>query len=103
MNTLNSNDLKMSIINLITKIDNIEKLKLLKKSAEQLSESLDVSLLDNNRPDFKRSTVEIDEGVSFQELLDEQNYKPISYQEFRELADQIEWEHSLEELLEALD
>lgn len=100
---MNSNDLKMSIINLITKIDNIEKLKLLKKSAEQLSESLDVSLLDNNRPDFKRSTVEIDEGVSFQELLDEQNYKPISYQEFRELADQIEWEHSLEELLEALD
>jgi hypothetical protein len=55
-----------------------------------------------NANDFD-GVVEIREGVSYEQILREQDYHPISYNEFRELADQIEWEHSLEELLEALD
>ena len=58
---------------------------------------------ERNENDLKSFTVEVDENISFQELLDEQDYKQISYEQFRKLADQIDWEHSLEELLEALD
>jgi len=35
-------------------------------------------------------------------IMAEQNYKPITYEEFRAKADEIEWEESLEELLEAI-
>ena len=40
-------------------------------------------------------------NVSFTQLIKEQNYQPITYQEWRSIADEIEWEASLEELLAA--
>jgi len=46
---------------------------------------------------------DVRQGVSYTQILAEQAYQPISYQTFRTLADQIEWEYSLEELLNALD
>jgi|GEM_PF-613985 len=100
---MSANDLKMNIINLITRINDLNKLKLIHKNVEELDESsveLDVS---DKRLDFREATVEIREGISYEQILREQDYQPISYQEFRALADQIEWEHSLGELLEALD
>lgn len=48
--------------------------------------------------------VEIREGVTLEEIMAEQNYKPTAkYEDIRKIADSIEWEHSLEELLEVLD
>ena len=44
----------------------------------------------------------IRENVTLEQIRAEQNYKPITYKEFREIADQIEWEESLEELLDAI-
>jgi len=44
----------------------------------------------------------IRESVSLEEIMAEQNYKPVSYEEFRAKADEIEWEESLEELLAAI-
>ena len=70
------------------------------KHTDQSSDDLNPS---GKKPDFRDAIVEIREGVIFEQLLREQNYKPLSYAEFRKLADQIEWEHSLEELLAALD
>ncbi len=93
----NTNDLKMDIISLVTKIDDVDKLKIIYKKAEQLNQKA------KSNKAFEDSSVEVDENISFQELLDEQDYKQISYEQFRKLADRIEWEHSLEELLEALD
>lgn len=55
------------------------------------------------KPKLEDAIVEIREGISYQQILAEQNYTPMSYEEFRALADQIEWEHSLDELLAALD
>ena len=40
--------------------------------------------------------------VSLEEIIKVQDYAPISYKEFRAKADKIEWEESLEELLEAI-
>lgn len=95
--TVNTNDIKMNIINIITRIDDADEL-------ERIYHSLEKEIADaRKQPDIKDAIIEIREGVSFKEILAEQNYKPISYDEFRELADKIEWEHSLEELLAELD
>lgn len=95
--TVNTNDIKMNIINLITGIDDAAELERIYHSLER--EIADVS----KKPDIKDAIIEIREGISYKEILAEQNYKPISYGEFRELADEIEWEHSLEELLAELN
>lgn len=100
---MNANDIKMSIINLITRINDLNKLKLIYQNVEEVDKSSVESAVSEKRLDFRDAAVEIREGVSYEQILHEQDYQPISYQEFRVLADQIEWEHSLEELLEALD
>ncbi len=95
--TVNTNDIKMNIINIIARIDDADEL-------ERIYHSLEKEKFNNiKKPDIKAAIVEIREGISYKEILAEQNYQPISYNEFRELADKIEWEHSLEELLAELD
>lgn len=100
---MNANDIKMDIINLISRINDLNKLKLIYKNVEQVDQIPSESDSTGEGPDFRNGVVEIREGVTFEQILREQDYQPISYKEFRALADQIEWEHSLEELLEALD
>lgn len=100
---ISANDIKMNIINLITRINDLNKLKLIYKSVEEMDKSSVEPEVSDKRLDFRDAAVEIREGVSYEDILREQDYQPVSYQEFRALADQIEWEHSLEELLEALD
>jgi len=41
-------------------------------------------------------------NVSLEQIMAEQNYKPISYKEFRKLADKLELEEPIEELLALL-
>ena len=54
--------------------------------------------------DFRDAIVEIRENVTLEDLIKEQNYKPCTYEEFEQVASQINWgEASLDELLEALD
>lgn len=100
---VNANDIKMDIINLVSRINDLNKLKLIYEKVEQVEKlSSEMSSLDK-QPDFREAEVEIREGISYEQILREQDYHPISYEEFRALADQIEWEHSLEELLQVLD
>ncbi len=94
---LNTNDIKMDIINIISKIDDADKLKRIYKNIEQDNVESDL------KPNIQDSFVKITEGLSFKQILEEQNYEPITYEEFRVIADQIKWDHSLEELLEVLD
>jgi len=35
-------------------------------------------------------------------MMKEQNYQPIAYKQFRQLADEIAWQESLDKLLEAV-
>lgn len=100
---MDANDIKMDIIKLASKIDDLNKLKLIYKNAERVDKLPNGSDSRIGKPDFTAAIVQIREGVSFEQILREQDYRPISYEEFRELADQIEWGHSLEELLNALD
>lgn len=54
-------------------------------------------------PDIQEAIVEIEEHTDYERVLSEQKYKPITYEQFRALADDIEWEHSLDEMLAVLN
>lgn len=54
-------------------------------------------------PDIQDAIVEIEGKVDYDKILKAQNYKPITYEKFRALADDIKWEHSLDKMLAALD
>jgi hypothetical protein len=95
--TANTNDIKMDIINIISKIDDVDRLERIYKNIER------DDFESTPKPNIQDAIVEITEGLTYKQILEEQNYKPITYNEFRALADQIEWEHSLEELLAELD
>jgi hypothetical protein len=95
--TANTNDIKMDIINIISKIDDADRLERIYKNIER------DDFGSTPKPNIQDAIVEITEGLTYKQILEEQNYKPITYNDFRELADQIEWEHSLEELLAELD
>jgi len=95
--TINTNDIKMNIINIISKIDDVDQLGNIYKSLEQYESE------NTPKPNIHDDLVEVTEGLSYKEILAEQNYKPISFEEFNVLAAQIEWEHTLEELLAELD
>lgn len=54
-------------------------------------------------PAFMAAITTLREDLTFEEILKEQNYKPISYEKVRALFDDIEWTETLDELLAALD
>lgn len=78
-------DIKIEIINRIIQIDDLDKLMAISKNVQEIEKT------------------GIKEEVTFEQILEEQNYKPISYEEFRAKADKIEWEYTLDELLAGLD
>ena len=45
----------------------------------------------------------IRKSLTIDQMVEEQEYKPIKADEFFNIANEIEWEESLEELLEMLD
>lgn len=100
---VSTNDIKINIINLITQINDVDKLKQIYKKITQVNKPTITESKESNNPNFRDAVVEIREGISYQEILEEQNYKPVSYSSFRKKADNIKWEHSLDELLSALD
>lgn len=52
-----------------------------------------------DKPSFRDAVKPIRKDVSFQELLAEQNYQPVSYETFRGMASEIGIEEPVEELL----
>ncbi|MEL6719335.1 MAG: hypothetical protein AAFO82_00400 [Bacteroidota bacterium] len=56
----------------------------------------------SSKPDIRDAIKPIRSNVSLEKLKKEQNYKRITYKEFRAVADKLEWDASVEELLEML-
>lgn len=79
---------------LLFKIDDVSLLKLIRQRLEilRLKKRKDT-------PAFMESVKPIRNHVSLEELMNEQNYNPITYQQFRKKVDNLEWEESWEELL----
>jgi len=87
--------LKSDIVKMLKNTTDIDTLKSVHYELENAKKSEpDMSFMEAVRP--------IRESVSLEEIMAEQNYKPVSYEEFRAKADEIEWEESLEELLAAI-
>ncbi len=55
-----------------------------------------------SKPDIQVAVKPLRSNVSLDDIKKEQNYQPISYKEFRVLADELDWEESVEELLAML-
>jgi len=91
----NAKKIKSDILKILSKVDDVN---LLKSVRNQLINS------DKEGDDlaFLKAVKPIRKGVSLEQMMKEQNYKPITYQEFRAKADNLEWNETLEELLEAL-
>lgn len=53
--------------------------------------------------DLRDAIVEWRKKVTFERLMEKQNFQPITYDRIQVIAGAIEWEHSLEELLVNLD
>ncbi len=102
MNTVKQ--LRSDILELLFKVKNIETLKTIHQQLEVIyknSESSEAEL--KSKPAFLEGVRPIRENVTLKVLMEEQNYKPCTYEEFREVADQIDWkEVTLDEMLEAI-
>lgn len=95
---------KIDLASRLFAIDNQVAIDLIEKAMEE-AEAVPLKV-EVEPPSLKLedAIVEIREGVTLDEIMEEQNYKPIAkYKDIKKIADSIEWEHSLEELLEVLD
>jgi len=88
---------KMRIIEMLTRIYDITKLH---QIAESLSSEQSLSAKEDL---FQSGGIEIKKANSFDEVFENQGSKRISYEDVLVGSENIEWEYSLEEMLEALD
>jgi len=79
------NEFKDFNTNFNKKINMVNDIQILKSDIVKMLKTVepDMSFMEAVRP--------IRESVSLEEIMAEQNYKPISYEEFRAKADEIEW------------
>ena len=95
MNT--AKQIKSEIQYLLTKVEDVEALEVIRQELEIIHRKND------DTPAFMEAVTPIREAVTLQQLMEEQNYTPCTYEEFREAADKVDWgEASLEELLVAI-
>lgn len=99
MNT--AKDIKLSIINAVIHIDDYNQLKAIYENVERVGDKDNLSQAENLSLD--EAIVDIREGVTIDDIVKEQNVKQISYKEIKEIAADMEWEQSLEELLAGID
>ena len=90
----NAKKLKSDILKILSKVDDVNLLKSVRNQLINSDKEESLSFLKAVKP--------IRKGVSLEQIVKEQNCKPITYQEFRAKADNLEWNETLEELLEAL-
>lgn len=88
------NDLKVDIIATVSQLTDIAALKEIRNNIEQRAASSTV-----NRSVWKGAETDLRVGVTFDQIMNEQNYKRSSYEAF--IADPLNeaWEVSLENLL----
>ena len=94
MKTLESR--KLDVIRLVMEVQNEE---VLSKFEDEVLKIKDNHTL---KPNIVDAIKPVRKNVTLEQLKQEQNYQPVSYQEFRQLADKIEIEEPIEELLAML-
>ncbi|MEL7220554.1 MAG: hypothetical protein AAGJ93_04495, partial [Bacteroidota bacterium] len=93
--------LQAKIIHLIHGISDINRLQEIHTDVQS---KLDVAAnKDLKKLPWNDSIVEMKERITFDDLVKEQGEKSLSFEELRSLADEIEWNCTLDEILEILD
>ena len=87
---------KLSIIEIIMGINNDAALKVIEDEALKIKDQV------SKTPNIFDAIKPIRSNVSLEQIKKEQNYKPISYKEFRKIADELALEEPIEELLALL-
>ena len=91
---MSANDVKIDLFNMINSISDIQTLIRMKVTLEsEMRPNDEISI-------WKGTDTEIRKNVTFEDLMSEQNYAPISFNEFQEIVQRGKWETSLDELLE---
>ena len=92
-------ELKLEIIEELMMVNNLWLLSSLK---EKLVEGKRAAR-DEKVPAFMEAAIVLRDDVSFDEIVKEQNRKPLNYDEVKAILNPIEWTESVDELLEELD
>jgi hypothetical protein len=95
-----ANDLKMNIISILSRINDLNLLRSINSSVEKISEQAPGK--ENTLP-FERGVTTIRKNLTADDIFAEQGNKSITFEEITEITKDIEWEHSLEDMLAALD
>lgn len=96
-----ANELQIEIIHLINGITNIQRLSAIHADIQS---QFDLALnKDSEELPWQNAMVNRKEQVTFNDLIEEQGKKSLSFEELRSLADGIEWSCTLDEILELLD
>ncbi len=90
--TIDTKDRKFKLIELVISTNNDEALE---KAEKILTEA-------TLKPDIQQAVKPIRSNVSLDDIKKEQNYQAISYKEFKGIAEELDWEESVEELLAML-
>ena len=90
--------IRTDIMEILSKIEDVSTLKSIHSDLVQKKETVKADI-----PLFMEAVRPIKEDVSLDEMIADQNYKPITYDEFRAKVDDLEWEETLDELLNALN
>jgi hypothetical protein len=88
---------KYKLIQMIMSVEDDETLSSIEASITQTR-----SGTKSEASSFWRGVKPIRKGVSFQEILSEQGYQPLTYEEFRKKADEIDMQEPIEDLLAQL-
>lgn len=97
-------DVKIDLINLITKISDYKRLKSIYLVVKSELENTEISSPQENPVDkFELGKVDIRKGVTKDQIFEEQGNKSITFQEVQELMTDDPWEQSIDELLATLD
>ncbi|MEM1325544.1 MAG: hypothetical protein AAGI23_06295 [Bacteroidota bacterium] len=86
---------------LIDEIMQTEDVNLLNSIYHQLEKGKQIT--DVETTEIEAAIVEITEGVTLDQVVEAQSIEPITYSEIRVIVDEIDWDISLEELLQNID
>jgi len=95
---LTVNDLKINIISTVSNINDFKALEWINDKVQKFKDPVEkVKTLS-----FEEGVTEIRSDVTADEIFAEQGNKSITYEEIKNITKDIEWEVSLDEMLEAL-
>lgn len=99
---------KIAMIKQILNIDNERfiselEIKLIQLFPKYKSSLNNKKLTHNSQKQISPAITEIRKNVSLNKLVAEQQTVPINYKDIRDISKKTKWEHSLAELLEALN